>query len=211
MRVIHNKNIDMMKNTFVGMMVLAGITMMMAGCSGKRTTANDVKEVVVDSTTSANKIAVAHQIYAQRDSDGIYCYADGVKMDLPDWEGGLAMATRELGNYVYVVGDRCPGGNGFTIRFALYQVHRYSLTIREMGAYPAIRFDENGYKVAIPRVKNPEADWADQVIVMHDEYHDTEGRLIRQDKREYSYEEMEKKFGNDLLNVRGISVYDSNE
>ena len=152
-----------------------------------------------------------HQIYAQRDSDGIYCYADGLKIDLPDWEGGLAMATHELGDYVYVVGDQCPGGNGYTIRFYLYQVHRYSLVVKKIGAYPAIHFDKNGCRVAVPRVTNPEADWANQIIVMHDEYFDANGKQIRKDNREYSYEEMEKKYGKDLLNVHGLSMYDNYE
>ncbi len=211
MKVIHNKNIDMMKNTFVGMMVLVGITMMMAGCSEKRAVHDVVKEDVAGSTPSVRDISVAHKIYVQRDSDGIYCYADGLKIDLPDWQGVLAAATYEMGNYVYVVGDQCPCGNGFTIRFALYQVHKYSLAIKDIGTYPAIHFDKNGYRVAVPRVKNPEADWANQVIVMHDEYYDTDGKQTRKDNREYSYEEMEKKYGKDLLNVHGLSMYDNNE
>ena len=97
----------MMKNTFVGMMVLVGITMMMAGCSEKRAVHDVVKEDVAGSTPSVRDISVAHK--------------------------------------------------------------------------------------------------------MHDEYYDTDGKQTRKDNREYSYEEMEKKYGKDLLNVHGLSMYDNNE
>lgn len=192
---------------------------MAIGCSNKKVTGQvvepDSSKVELDSLSpysddenqrevtlsdDSTTLSKPHHIYVQKDSDWVSsCYADGFLLDLPGGNGLPAMATYEMGDYVYVVGDRMPNGNFFTIRFALCQVNRYTLAVKEMGAFPAIHFDKHGYKVAVPRVTNPDADWADQIIVMHDEYYDAEGRLIRKDKREYDYSDMEKVYGEKLL------------
>ena len=74
----------------------------------------------------------------------------------------------------------------------------------------AIRFTQKGIVIADARLTNEDAECtADEIWVMHDVHFDVNGNKIREDKKEYDYEEMEWRYGNELVNTIGLEEWDN--
>ena len=121
-------------------------------------------------------------------------------------DGFPIMYSQRYGEIIYLVGDFIPNSNGWTIRFPIYKVDAKTFKVSFVDDGAAVNFGKEGFKVAQCRLTNPDADCtANEVWVMHDTYYDINGKKVREDKSEYSYDVMEKKYGDSLVNARIIS------
>lgn len=70
----------------------------------------------------------------------------------------------------------------------------------------AIRFTPQEIVMAEARLTNEdEAECtADEIWVMHDVHYDISGHRTREEKKEYNYAEMEHRYGEELVNSKGI-------
>ena len=153
------------------------------------------------------------ELIIERDSSyKTFCYAvkNGVKRKLvfnhqylDDCSAYFSYYSYD--RYVYIVGDFEPNSNGWTCRFPLYRIDKRDLSMKFIYEGAAIHFSPNEIVVADPRLTNPDADCtAHEIWVMHDVHFNVNGKKIREDKKEYDYLRMEQKYGEDLINTKGL-------
>ena len=152
--------------------------------------------------------SVAHNIYLQKDSGLVYCYADSQRVvfnnDYMDG-GALAMMLYAKDSSIYVIGDIVPNSDGWTVRYQLYKVDTQTLETKHIGDFAAIHFEDGGFKAATTRLTNPDAVCtADEVFAIQDNYYNYDGTFIRKGENEYSYNEMPKEYGDTLVNASGF-------
>lgn len=149
------------------------------------------------------------ELYIERDSSwSTYCYTikNGVKRKMifnHEYldDGGCDFSYYSYGKYLFLVGDFKPNSNGWTCRFPVYRINTDDFTMKYVYAGAAIRFTPKEIVIAGARLTNEDAECtADQVWVMHDVHFDVNGNKIREDKKEYDFEEMERRYGNELVN-----------
>jgi len=117
------------------------------------------------------------------------------------------MYSHIYGEIIYLVGDFTPNSNGWTIRFPIYKVDAKTFEVSFVDDGAAVNFGKEGFKIAQCRLTNPDADCtADEIWVMHNSYYDINGKKVREDKSEYSYDAMEKEYGDSLVNARKMSI-----
>jgi len=153
------------------------------------------------------------EMYIERDSLwSMHCYTvkNGVKRKMVfnheylD-DGACEFSYYSYGKYLYIVGDFKPNSNGWTCRYPVYRIDTDDFTMKYVYAGAAIRFTPKEIVIADARLTNKEAECtADEVWVMHDIHFDVNGNKIREDKKEYDYEEMERRYGNELVNTFGL-------
>lgn len=116
------------------------------------------------------------------------------------------MFSRTYGDNVFVVGDFMPNSNGWTVRFPVYKINARTLKMTFVDEGAAVHFGKDGFRIAQCRLTNPKAACtADERWVMHDTYYNSAGKKIREDKHEYDYQQMEEKYGEELVNARRMS------
>lgn len=156
---------------------------------------------VVERLTLFEKLG--RELYIERDSARSYCYQvkNGVREtvrfgnDYLD-DGAFMLTAHKYGKFVYIVGDVMPNGNGWTTRFYMYQINTDDFAVKFICSGAAVRFKPDEIVVAEARLTNEDAERsADEIWLMHDVHYDTNGRLTRKDKREYDFQEMERRFG----------------
>ena len=153
------------------------------------------------------------ELVIERDTSYIsYCYAveDGVKRKLVFGheyldDGGAEFTYHAYDRCVYIVGDFKPCSNGWVCRYPLFRIDKKDLSLKFIHAGAAIRFNADEIVVADARLTNPGAECtADEVWVMHDVHFDVDGRRIREEQSEYDYREMERRYGENLVNSVGF-------
>lgn len=123
------------------------------------------------------------------------------------YDGFPIMYSHIYGEIIYLVGDFTPNSNGWTIRFPIYEVDAKTFEVSFVDDGAAVNFGKEGFKIAQCRLTNPDADCtADEIWVMHNSYYDINGKKVREDKSEYSYDAMEKEYGDSLVNARKMSI-----
>ena len=148
------------------------------------------------------------RVYLEKKGYSVYCYVDSQRVSFGDSyidDGAHAMYAHPRGRHVYVVGDIVPNSNGWTVRFPLYRLDISTLETKHLGDFAAISFGRNGFKAAVARLTNPDAECtADERYAIHDNYYDYNGRLLRKGKGEYGYDNLERIYGDTLVNARGF-------
>lgn len=151
-----------------------------------------------------------HNIYLEKDSGLVYCYADSQRIVLGDDyldNGAIAMMVHQRGKYAYVVGDIVPNSDGWTVRYHLYRIDTQTLETKHIGDFAAIHFEDDGFKAATARLTNPDATCtADEVFVMRDNFYSYDGTLIRKGEDEYNYDDMIAQYSDSLVNADGIRL-----
>lgn len=154
------------------------------------------------------------RIYFKVDNCMVYCYAKAGnksprKMIFGHEYGEDSfpiMFSRTYGDNVFVVGDFMPNSNGWTVRFPVYKINARTLKMTFVDEGAAVHFGKDGFRIAQCRLTNPKAACtADERWVMHDTYYSSAGKKIREDKHEYDYQQMEEKYGEELVNARRMS------
>lgn len=153
------------------------------------------------------------ELIIERDTSVMsYCYAveDGVKRKLVFGQeylddGGAEFTYHAYDRYVYIVGDFKPCSDGWVCRYPLFRIDKKDLSLKFIHAGAAVRFNADEIVVADARLINPGAECtADEEWVMHDVHFDVDGRRIREDKTEYDYREMERRYSENLVNSVGF-------
>ena len=153
------------------------------------------------------------ELIIERDTSYIsYCYAveDGVKRKLVFGheyldDGGAEYTYYAYDRYVYIVGDFKPCSDGCVCRYPLFRIDKNDFSLKFIHAGAAIRFNADEIVVADARLTNPGAECtADEEWVMHDVHFDVDGNRIREDKTEYDYREMERRYCENLVNSVGF-------
>lgn len=167
-----------------------------------------MQQVLNGGGADAEIMSIANGIKLEKDSGLVYCYVDSQRMAFNDDymdSGALAMMAHPTDRYVYVVGDIVPNSNGWTVRYHLYRVDRQTLETKHIGNFAAIHFEDNGFRAAVTRLTNPDATCtADEVFAIHDVYFNEKGLQIRESKKEYRYDEMQRLYSDSLVNAIGL-------
>lgn len=97
---------------------------------------------------------------------------------------------------LYVVTRVNANSNGWTTEYQLFIVNCETLEAKYICDFAAIATTDEGFRIAVARLTNEETSTctADEIWVMHDEYLDWKGKVIRVDTAEYDYETMNKKY-----------------
>lgn len=152
------------------------------------------------------------RIHLEKKDGYVYCYADTQRVVFNDEyldEGAFAMLLYPKGKYAYIVGDIVPNSNGWTVRYHLYRVDTLTLEVKHIGNFAAIHFEDSGFKAATARLLNPDAECtADERFAVRDNYYNYDGVLIRKGKNEYAYDDMEREYGDTLVNACGFRYGD---
>lgn len=150
------------------------------------------------------------ELYIERDTSwATHCYAvekgEKRRIELGD-KSFFSLTYFAYDRYLYLVGDTNPNSNGWTCRYSLYRIDLRDFSLKHICDGAAIRFRPREIVMADARLTNPDADCtADEIWVMHDVHFDVKGNKIREDKREYDYAEMERRYGETLINTKGIA------
>lgn len=153
------------------------------------------------------------ELYLERDSSAYYCYSvkNGVRErirfgnDYLD-DGAFRLTYYQYRKYIYIVGDIMPNSNGWVSRFFLYRINTDDLSMKLIDAGAAIRFTPKEIVMAEARLTNEdEAECtAAEIWVMHDVHYDIHGNRIREEKKEYDCRELEHRYGEELVNSKGL-------
>ena len=113
---------------------------------------------------------------------------------------------------LYVVACIHANSNGWTTNYQLYRINCQSLETKLLTECAAIAVTDNGFTIVKCRCKNQDTATctAEEVWVMHDEHLDWNGKVTSSDKREYGYEEMDKRYqtpGTEYWYLRGFKTY----
>ena len=102
---------------------------------------------------------------------------------------------------LYVLGYVCANSNGWTVNYHLYKMDCESLKMNKIASCAAIKKTKRGFMIAECRITNEETAkcTADEVWLIHDVNIDWNGRVIYSDKKEYDYNEMEKRYSPSLV------------
>lgn len=97
---------------------------------------------------------------------------------------------------LYLVTRVNANSNGWTTEYQLFIVNCETLEAKYICDFAAIATTDEGFRIAVARLTNEETSTctADEIWVMHDEYLDWNGKVIRVDTAEYDYETMNKKY-----------------
>jgi len=97
---------------------------------------------------------------------------------------------------LYLVTRVNANSNGWTTEYQLFIVNCETLEAKYICDFAAITTTNEGFRIAVARLTNEETSTctADEIWVMHDEYLDWNGKVIRVDTAEYDYETMNKKY-----------------
>lgn len=152
-------------------------------------------------------------IFLERDSGFTLCYAttNGTTqaITLPEFgsEGALGMVgfVSPDEKFVYVAADMAPQSNGWITRFHLYQIEIHSINIKHVDDCAAIHFDNNGFRIAKAEQMNPEVHGtANEIWMLRDVYYNFSGQKIRKSEEEYTYDDLIKAYGDNLVNADGF-------
>lgn len=153
------------------------------------------------------------ELYLERDSSATYCFTvkKGVRemvkfgnMYLDD--GAPSLTYYKYSKYIYIVGDINPNSNGWTCRFFLYRINTDDFSMKLINAGAAIRFTPKEIVMAEARITNEDKAecTADEIWLMHDVHYDINGHRIREEKKEYDCRELEHRYGEELVNSKGL-------
>ena len=155
-----------------------------------------------------------HCIYLEKVNGDVYCYVDSQKVvfndDLLD-DGAIGIYYHRPANseYIYIIGATsfdCKGG--WETGLHLYRMNIRTLTLKHIGNYAGIRFEDNGFKAATARLLNPDAECrADYRYAIRNYFFDNSGRLIRKG-RESEDEKFYEIYGDGLIDPVGLGFWD---
>jgi hypothetical protein len=153
------------------------------------------------------------ELYLERDSLSYYCYSvkNGVRERMKFGniyldDGAFRLTYYKYRKYIYIVGDIMPNSNGWVCRFFLYRINTDNFSMKLIDAGAAIRFTPKEIVMAEARLTNEdEAECtAAEIWVMHDVHYDIHGNRIREEKKEYDCRELEHRYGEELVNSKGL-------
>ena len=123
--------------------------------------------------------------------DDFFAYIGGV----PDH---LLYLPCEDNNSLYVVTQVNANSNGWTAEYQLFIVDMETIEAQYIADFAAIEVVVDGFRIAAARLTNEDTATctADEVWVLHDEYLDWSGKVIRVDSEEYDYQTMKDKYQN---------------
>lgn len=180
-----------------------------------KTTSKELSATEYGSDTGKNRIILYEsenlKVFVER-NDSMWegcCYVsvDDIEKKLDFGNEYLDSGSADFSVYAYdqnlfIVGDINPNSNGWTNRFLLYKMKRKDLKPIFIDAGAAINFRKEEIVIAKARLTNPDAgSTIDERWLMHDVHYDTDGRLCKEDRREYDYQEMTGRFGDKLINT----------
>lgn len=126
---------------------------------------------------------------------------------LNDGVPGMCGFVSPDGRFVYVVGDILPNSTGWVSRYIIYQVDTNTLKAKFLNGVAGIRLDKEGFTVSsMTRCTTPDAECsADMDFAFQDITYGFDGKVMRKSK-EYASNEIEKKYGEELCNIKGLGV-----
>lgn len=103
------------------------------------------------------------------------------------------------GENLYLVTRVFANSNGWTTEYQLFKVNCETLEAKFICDCAAMAVTENGFTVAQARLTNRDEATcnAEQIYVMHDEFLDWDGNVLRVSNEEYDYDMMDVKYLND--------------
>ena len=109
--------------------------------------------------------------------------------------------------YVYVVGDILANSTGWVSTFIIYQVDTETLKAKLVNAVAGIKLEKNGFTVAsMTRSVTPDAKYSYQMdFAFEDITYGFSGKIKRKSK-EYSSQEIQKRYGEALCNINGLGI-----
>ena len=196
--------------------VLLFVLLMVACKQNKSTTIPEQNNNIVSEQNNIvpeqNNSVTEQGIHLEKRNGYVYCYADSQRIEFHDEyldEGAFAMLLYPKGKYAYIVGDIVPNSNGWIVRYHLYRVDTLTLGVKHLGDFAAIHFEDSGFKAATARLLNPDAECtADERYAIQDNFYNYDGVLIRKGKNEYGYDDMEREYGDTLVNACGFRYGD---
>ena len=154
-----------------------------------------------------------HRIYLEKVNGEVYCYADSQRVVFNDdmLDGGaigIYYHQPDNSRYIYIIGATSFNGKGgWETGFHLYQMDVHRLSLKHIGNFAGIRFEDNGFKAATARLLNPNAECkAVERYAIRDYFFDNNGKLIKKGKNEY--ESPNGEYDEGLVNVVGIGFMD---
>lgn len=111
--------------------------------------------------------------------------------------------------YLYVVTEAHANSNGWITEYQLLKVDCETLDAEFICECAAIASTDIGFIIAVARLTNEDTarGTADEIWVMHDEYLDWDGNVIKVSKQEYYYETMQDKYlHGEYTLIKGFSV-----
>lgn len=107
--------------------------------------------------------------------------------------------TSQDKNYLYIVTGVMANSNGWTSEYQLFKVNCETEEVQFICECAAIAVNKNGFTVARARLTNEDEATctAEEIWVMHDEYMDWDGNVVRVSNEEYDYDMMDVKYLND--------------
>ena len=132
------------------------------------------------------------ELFYDRCHDGRNFLADG-------WWTPLYYKVGPDGRSLYVVSRMHANSDGWVTEYQLFKIDCETLETRLLTDCAAIEVTENGFTIAVARLTNEDtAQFTYQEVwVMHDQLLDWNGDTISTSKKEYSYEQMVKRFAID--------------
>ena len=157
-----------------------------------------------------------HRIYFEKKSRKglVYCYVDGQRVvfvdDVLD-SGAKGMYYHRPANcrYVYIIGSIFDSENKWETFLHIYRMDTRALTLKHIGNYATIRFEDNGFKTTTARLLNPDAEcMADKKYAIRDYFFDYNGKLIKRGKNEYERIYNEHDYALKIEGDKGIDFLD---
>ena len=106
---------------------------------------------------------------------------------------------------IFIVGDLHANSNGWTENYTIHRLNVKTLKLEFIDSAAAVYFEKNGFKIARCRLTNPEACTADQKWLIHNCYYNSEGKRIKEDRKEYKPRHMEEEYGEERVNAERVS------
>ena len=126
-------------------------------------------------------------------------YHDGHNMLEDGWPIPLYYNVSPDRQSLYVVSRMLANSDGWVTEYQLFKIDCTTLKVEFLADCAAIKTIDDGFTIAVARLTNEDtAHFTYQEIwVMHDEQLDWNGNTISKSKKEYSYEQMVKRYAFD--------------
>ena len=210
-----------MRKEILFIVLLAAICLM--GCGNNQTTGQEELESIatVDSVCDIPELRAVlydedgRKIYLipseAMESCGYLCYVQDsndslkkVKVETVLLCGDILYKYR-YGDNIFIVGDLHANSNGWTENYIIHRLNVKTLKLEFLEYAAAVHFEKDGFKIAQCRLTNPEACTADQKWLIHNCYYNSEGKRIKEDRKEYKHRHMEEEYGEERVNAERVS------
>ena len=155
-------------------------------------------------------------VFERSDSGGYFLYAYSQDNNLPikvfadevfeeGWPGMAGFVSPDK-RFVYTITDHMPSVSGFPWRLSIYRTDVKTLKTIRIDSGPAIRVEEGGFTIASDaECINPDTCSAAMVYSYRDISYNLDGKQVGRSKR-YMDKELENRYGENLINIRGVGT-----